>query len=59
MLVHEVFEVLLGVLAAIVLVQQVVQVVEHLGDALPVLIGGALKRLLHAGEALVEHLAAE
>ena len=48
-----------GVLAAGVLVQQVVEVVQHLVDALAVLVGGALKRLLHAGESLVEHLAAE
>ena len=41
------------------LVQQVVEVVQHLVDALAVLVGGALQRLLHAGEALVEHLAAE
>ncbi len=57
MLVHEVLEVLLGVLTARVLVQQVVQVVEHVVDALPVLVGGVLQRLLHPGEALVEHLA--
>ena len=41
------------------LVQQVVQVVEHLVDALAVLVGGVLQRLLHPGEPLVEHLAAE
>ncbi len=41
------------------LVQQVVEVVDHLGDALTVLVGGPFQRLLHAGEALVEHLAAE
>ena len=41
------------------LVQQVVEVVQHLVDALAVLVGGALQRLLHAGEALVEHLAAQ
>ncbi len=58
-LVHEVVEILLGVIAAGVLVQQVVEVVQHLVDPLAVLIGGALQRLLHAGEALVEHLAAE
>ena len=50
---------MLGVLTASVLVQQVVQVVEHFVDALTVLIGGAFERLLHAGEALIEHLAPE
>ena len=59
MLVHEVRRILLGVLAASVLVQQVVEVVEHLVDALTVLVGGVLQRLLHAGEPLIEHLAAE
>ena len=32
---------------------------EHLVDRGAVLVGGVLERLLHAGEALVEHLAAE
>ena len=59
MLVHEVFEVLLRVLTAGVLVQQLVQVIEHLVDALAILVGGPLQRLLHAREALVEHLTAE
>ncbi len=59
MLVHEVFEILLGVLAAGVLVQQVVEVVNHLVDPLTILVRGALQRLLHARKALVEHLAAE
>ena len=36
-----------------------VEVVEHLVDACTVLVGGVLERLLHAGEALVEHLPAE
>ena len=58
-LVHEVIEVLLGVLAAGVLVQQIIQIVEHFVDALTVLVGGVLQRLLHPGETLVEHLAAE
>ena len=58
-LLHEVVEVLLGVLATGVLVQQVIQIVEHVVDALTVLVGGVLQRLLHPGEALVEHLAAE
>ncbi len=56
-LVHEVLEVLLRVLPIRVLVQQVVQVVEHVVDALTVLVGGILQRLLHAREALIEHLA--
>ena len=58
-LVHEVIEVLLGVLTAGMLVQQVIQIVEHLVDALAILVGGVLQRLLHPGEPLVEHLAAE
>ena len=41
------------------LVQQLVEIVEHLGDTLTVLVGCAFQRLLHAGEALVEHLPAE
>ena len=41
------------------LVQQVVEVVDHVVDPLAVLVGGPFQRLLHAGEALVEHLAAE
>lgn len=56
---HEIVEVLRAVLAARVLVQQVVQVVEHLVDRLPVLVGRVLQRLLHAGEPLIEHLPAE
>ena len=59
MLVHELVEVGLGVLAPLVLLEQLVQVVEHLVDRLAVLVGGALERLLHAGEPLVEQLAAE
>ena len=59
MLVHEVLKILLGVLSAGMLVQQAVEVIEHLGDALAVFVGGAFQRLLHAGETLVEHLAAQ
>ena len=59
MLGHEVVKVLLRVLAARVLVQQVVQVIEHLVDPLTVLVGGVLQRLLHPGEPLIEHLPAE
>ena len=58
-LVHEVTELLVRDAAGGVLLQQVVEVGEHLLDGLPVLLGGALERLLHAGEALVEELAAE
>ena len=58
-LVHEVTELLVRDALAGVLLQQVVEVGEHLLDGLPVLLGGALERLLHAGEALVEELAAE
>ncbi len=41
------------------LVQQLVEVVQHVVDALAVLVGSSFERLLHAGEALVEHLPAE
>ena len=58
-LAHEVLEVIRGVLPARMLVQQVIQVVEHLVDGLAVLVGGVLQRLLHPREALVEHLPAE
>ena len=40
------------------LVQQVIQVIEHVVDALTVLVGGVLQRLLHPGEPLIEHLPA-
>ncbi len=59
MFAHEVVEVLLGVLPQPVLLEQLVEVAQHLVDRGPVLVGGALERLLHAGEALVEHLASE
>ena len=59
MLVHEVAEVLPGVLTPGVLLQQLVEVAQHLVDRDTVLLGGTLQRLLHAGEALVEDLAAE
>ena len=59
MLVHEVIKVLLRVLSSSVLVQQVIQIVEHLVDALTIVVGGVLQRLLHPGEPLIEHLAAE
>ena len=58
-LVHELAEVLVGVGAGRVLLEQVVEVGQHLRDGRPVLLGRALERLLHAGEALVEQLAAE
>ena len=59
MLVHELGEVLVGVRPRRVLLQQVVEVGEHLRDGGPVLLGRALERLLHPGEALVEQLATE
>ena len=59
MLGHEVLEVLLGILATRVLVEQIVEVVEHLVDRLPIFVTGVLQCLLHPGETLVEHLAAE
>ena len=59
MFVHEVVKILLGVFAAGVLVQQVIEVVDHVVDPLTILVGGPFQSLLHAGEALVEHLAAE
>ena len=58
-LVHEVGEVLVGVLTATVLVQQLVEVAQHLVDRGTVLVGGVLERLLHALETLVEQLPAE
>ena len=59
MFVHEVVEVLLGVFTARMLVQQLIEVVHHLVDALAILVGGTLERLLHPGEALIQHLAAQ
>ncbi|CAB4712892.1 unannotated protein [freshwater metagenome] len=56
-LVHELVELLGGVLTASVGVEERVEVLQHLVDRRAVLVGGALERLLHAGEALVEHLA--
>ena len=44
---------------SLVLLEQLVEVVEHLVDRGAVLVGRVLERLLHAGEPLVEHLAAE
>jgi hypothetical protein len=40
-----------------VLVEQLVEVAEHLVDRGAVLVAGVLQRLLHAGEPLVEQLA--
>ncbi len=63
MLGHEVVEKLLQFLRRMLsfrmLVQQVVEVVEHVVHALAVLVGRVGQRLLHPGEALVEHLAAQ
>ena len=56
---HEVLEILMAVLAAGVLVEEFVEVVEHLVDGLAVFIAGVLQCLFHAREALVEHLPAE
>ncbi len=39
--------------------EQGVEVLQHLGDGLAVLVGGVLERLLHAGEPLVEQLPAQ
>ena len=59
MLVHEVGEVLVGVLAEAVLLEQLVEVADHLVDGGLVLVGGVLEGFLHPLEALVEHLPAE
>ena len=56
---HEVLEILGRVLAARVLVEQFVEIVEHLVDGLTVFVGRVLQRLLHTAEPLVEHLPAE
>jgi hypothetical protein len=58
-LLHELGELLLGVVALRVVGEQRVQVVEHLPDPLDVLRRGVLHGLLHPGEALVEQLPAE
>ena len=58
-LVHELGEHLVGVLAEPVRLEHPVEVGEHLVDALAVLVGRVLHRLLHACEALVEQLPAE
>ena len=52
-------EVLVGVLAGRVLLEQVVEVGEHLLDGGTVLVGRTLQGLLHPGEALVEQLSAK
>ena len=59
MLGHEVLKVLRRVLPFFVLFQQVVEIVEHVVDALTVLVGRVLQRLLHPGETLIEHLATQ
>ena len=59
MLAHELVEVLGGVLAEPTLLEQVVEVVEHVADRLAVGIRRTLEGVLHAGEPLVEQLAAE
>ena len=59
MLVHELTELLGGVLAVVVRSEELVQVLEHVSDTLPVLFGGALERLLHARESLIEEFTTE
>ena len=56
---HEVVELLLAVLAALAGVEQAVEVGQHLAQGGPVGVARVLQRLLHAGEALVEHLTAQ
>ena len=56
---HELLEVRVRVLATAVLVEEFVEVAQHLGDGGAVLLGGAFERLLHAGEPLVQDLAAQ
>jgi hypothetical protein len=56
---HELVEVLLGVLTPAPLLEQLVEVAQHLVDRRAVLVGGVLECLLHAGEPLVQQLAAE
>ena len=56
---HELLEVRVGVLAAPVFVEQLVEVLQHLAHGRAVLLRGALERLLHAGEPLVQDLAAQ
>ena len=56
---HEGVEVGLGVVALLVLLEQVVEVLEHRVDGRAVLVGGVLQRVLHPGEALVEQLTSE
>lgn len=59
MIAHELLELLVGVLPARMGVEHVVEIGQHLGDPSTVLLGGPLECLLHALEALIEHLAAE
>ncbi len=56
---HERVELLLRVRAAAVVLEQLVEVPHHVRDGGAVVVRGVLERLLHAGEALVEDLAAE
>ena len=58
-LVHELAEPLVGVLAAVVRVDERGQVGDHVLDRLHVLLAGVLQRLLHRGERAVEHLPAQ
>ncbi|SKY66486.1 Uncharacterised protein [Mycobacteroides abscessus subsp. abscessus] len=58
-LTHEVVKLLSGVLATIVGVEKFIEVCEHLGDGLTVLVGGTLERFLHPRETLVEQFPAQ
>ena len=58
-LVHEVAELLVGVLAAVVRVEERGQVGDHVLDRLHVASVRVLQRLLHRGERAVEHLPAQ
>ena len=59
MLGHELGEVVVGVVPRRMLLEQVVEVGEHLLHRGPVLLGGTFESLLHPGEALVEELATQ
>jgi hypothetical protein len=58
-LVHELAELLLGVLAPVVRVDEPGEVGDHVLDRREVLLGRVLQRLLHRGERAVEHLPAQ
>ncbi len=58
-LVHELLELRVGVLPEPVRLEEGVEVAQHRLDRGPILVRGALHRLLHPREPLVEHLPAE